>query len=105
MAVLEDQLGPRLADEFKGDAEHMGSLGEWVWEQGIERGLEQGMEQGLEQGLERGGQQAVVASIRSMAKNLSLSAEQAMDVLEIPENRRHVYCSLLAADACAATVE
>ena len=97
MAVLEDQLGPRLASEFKGDAEHMGSLGEWVWEQGIE--------QGLEQGLEQGGQQAVVASIRNMAKNLSLSAEQAMDVLEIPEDRRHVYRSLLAADACAATVE
>lgn len=86
--ALRDQLGPALAREFEEDEQTMGSLGEWVWEQGLEQGVEQGVEQGT--------RAATITSIERVAKNLSLSVERAMDVLEIPEAERAAYREALA---------
>lgn len=53
----------------------------------IEKGVAQGMAQGMAQG--------ILASLRNLVKNMGVSVEQAMSVLEIPETERQKYMDLL----------
>ena len=45
-------------------------------------------EYGIEIGIERGKDEERIANIRKLMTNLNLTVEQAMDVLEIPEEKR-----------------
>ena len=57
-------------------------------EQGRAQGLEQGRAQGLEQGLEQGEAKNRAASVAALMRNARVSAQQAMDLLEIPPAER-----------------
>ncbi len=48
-----------------------------------------------------GNAQTLLASIRSLTHNLSLSIEQAMDALDVPVAERDRYRALLAGDGAA----
>ena len=50
---------------------------------------------GLEEGREEGRESTLVASIRNMMSKLKLSAEEAMDTLDIPKNERSKYMTML----------
>jgi len=64
-------------------------------EQGMAKGLEQGMAKGLEEGLEKGLAEGTLSALKKLVKNMGMSAEQAMSVLEIREAERQKYIDLL----------
>lgn len=64
-------------------------------EQGIEQGLEKGIEQGLEQGLEQGIEKNQLDNIVKLMKKLSLTEEEAMDMLDIAKENRIRYHDIL----------
>ena len=57
-------------------------------EEGREKGREEGREEGREKGREEGEQAGTVNSLKALIKNLGFSLEHAMDILEIPEDKR-----------------
>ena len=59
------------------------------------KGMAKGMAQGMAQGMAKGMTDAILASIKNLMKNMSISVEQAMSVLEIPETERQKYMDLL----------
>ena len=61
--------------------------------EGKEKGLKEGIEKGLKEGIEKGRNEGFVASIRLLMDKMQMTAEQAMDVLEIPEKVRVMYRS------------
>ena len=61
----------------------------------MEKGMAKGMAQGMAQGMAKGMTDAILASIKNLMKNMSISVEQAMSVLEIPETERQKYMDLL----------
>ena len=63
--------------------------------QGIEKGMAQGMERGIAQGVEKGAFNATLASLRRLIANAGMSAEQAMNVLEIPASERPRYLAAM----------
>ena len=63
--------------------------------QGIEKGIAQGMEKGIAQGVEKGAFNATLASLRRLIANAGMSAEQAMNVLEIPAAERPRYLAAM----------
>ena len=63
--------------------------------QGIEKGIAQGMERGIAQGVEKGAFSATLASLRRLIANAGMSAEQAMNVLEIPASERPRYLAAM----------
>ena len=67
--------------------------------QGIEKGIAQGMEkgiaQGMAQGMEKGAFSATLDSLRRLIANAGMSAEQAMNVLEIPAAERPRYLAAM----------
>ena len=64
-------------------------------DQGIEQGIEQGLEQGLEQGIEQGIEKNQLDNIVKLMKKLSLTEEEAMDMLDIAEENRRRYHDIL----------
>lgn len=60
----------------------MNRLGQMLMDEGMEKGIEKGIEQGIEKGID---------SIKKLMKNMNLTIEQAMNALEIPEDKREKY--------------
>ena len=67
--------------------------------QGMERGMAQGMERGMAQGMERGMAQGMerdrLESLRTIMRKMRLSAEDAMAMLDVPQDRWQKYKTLL----------
>ena len=63
----------------------------WDQERALEVRAEEAMEKGLAQGLENG----LTASISNVMKNMGVSMEKAMDVLQIPMTERAKYAALV----------
>lgn len=106
-AILQDDYDIHMTQAMEREVSSMCNLGKGVMEkglamgiekgmeQGLERGLEQGLQKGLEQGMQKGMANAILLSIKNMVKNLDVSTERAMAVLEIPETQRQQYRDLL----------
>ena len=62
---------------------------------GITEGMAKGMAQGMTEGMAKGMTNGILASIKNLVKNMGISVEQAMTVLEIPEAERQNYRELL----------
>lgn len=87
-----------MTRELSREVLHMCNLSDGIERKGIEKDIKQGMQQGLTQGLTQGKDSALLDSIRNLMKNLKFTAIQAMDVLDIPEEKRHEYSSQLKKD-------
>ena len=57
-------------------------------QKGREKGREEGREEGREKGREEGEQTGIINSLKALVNNLGISLERAMDILEIPEDKR-----------------
>ena len=68
-------------------------------EQGMLKGMEQGMEQGVLKGMEQGMEQGVLKgkleAINSLMNSMNLSLEEAMKILNVPEEERMKFRELV----------
>ena len=64
-------------------------------EKGMAQGIAQGMEKGIAQGVEKGAFNATLDSLRRLIANAGMSAERAMNVLEIPASERPRYLAAM----------
>jgi len=60
-----------------------------------ERGIKKGRAEGIAQGMAKGRVDKQIENIRNMVKNMGVSIERAMSVLEVPEDERQKYKDLL----------
>ena len=89
--ILQDEFSISMTRELNQEVIRMCNLSDGVEQKGIEKGIKQGIQQGLKQGQDS----ALLDSIQNLMKNLKFSAIQAMDVLDIPEEKRHEYSIIL----------
>lgn len=95
--------GLKMTTELEGCVSDMCNISEAILEraleEGLEKGIEQGLEKGLEQGLEQGIEQGIeknqLDNIVKLMKKLSLTEEEAMDMLDIAEENRTRYHDIL----------
>ena len=95
-----------LADKFLDKAEldeikevmRMTRLGQMLMDEGMEKGIEKGIEQGIEKGIEKGIELTQTDSIKKLMKNMNLTIEQAMNTLEVPEDKREKYRQTIVAN-------
>lgn len=76
-----------MTTELEGCVSDMCNISEAILERALEEGLEKGLEQGLEQGIEKN----QLDNIVKLMKKLSLTEEEAMDMLDIDEEHRQRY--------------
>lgn len=80
-----------MTTELEGCVSDMCNISEAILERALEEGLEKGLEQGLEQGIEQGIEKNQLDNIVKLMKKLSLTEEEAMDMLDIDEEHRQRY--------------
>ena len=66
-----------------------------IWQEGMERGMAQGMERGMERGMAQGMERDRLESLRTIMRKMRLSAEDAMAMLDVPQDRWQKYKTLL----------
>ena len=79
--------GLKMTTELEGCVSDMCNISEAILERALEEGLEKGLEKGLEQGIEKN----QLDNIVKLMKKLSLTEEEAMDMLDIDEEHRQRY--------------
>ena len=97
--ILEEEFAIQMSERVEEEVAQMCNLSQGIVErgiaQGIERGMAQGMEKGMAQGMEKGAFSATLDSLRRLIANAGMSAEQAMNVLEIPASERPRYLAAM----------
>ena len=63
-----------------------------------EEGIKEGIKEGREEGIKEGEENAAILYIKDIMKKLKYSVEQAMDLLNIPADKRAMYSKLIAND-------
>ena len=63
---------------------------------GREEGIALGMDRGITLGMNKGAEQSTLKSITMIMSNLNLNADQAMDILEVPDEKREYYKGMLS---------
>ena len=84
-----------MTTELEGCVSDMCNISEAILERALEEGLETGREKGLEQGIEQGIEKNQLDNIVKLMKKLSLTEEEAMDMLDIAEENRTRYQDIL----------
>ena len=51
--------------------------------------------EGVEQGIEQGARDKLLENVRSMVKNLQITAQQALDALDVPRSEQARYIAML----------
>ena len=63
----------------------------------VSRGVyDKGLDRGITLGREEGAEQSTLKSITMIMSNLNLNADQAMDILEISDEKREYYKGMLS---------
>ncbi len=57
--------------------------------------IDEGMEKGIKRGIEKGIELSLTDSIKKLMKNANLTIEQAMNALEVPEDKREKYRQII----------
>ena len=59
----------------------------------VEKGRKEGLEKGMEKGIEKGSENTTLRNIQALMKNLSITKEEAMNLLQVPEDKKAYYLS------------
>ncbi|MBS5586511.1 MAG: hypothetical protein KHX36_09860, partial [Clostridiales bacterium] len=89
--ILEEEFAIQMSERVEEEVAQMCNLSQGI----VERGIAQGIEKGIAQGVEKGAFNATLASLRRLIANAGMSAEQAMNVLEIPAAERPRYLAAM----------
>jgi len=89
--ILQEDYDIQMTQTISKEMSDMCNLSKGVMEKGIAKGLAEGLVKGHAEGLAEG----ILSSIKRIVKNMGVSVEQAMSVLEVPEAERQKYMELL----------
>ena len=94
--ILEDEYEFSDIHSMERTVSEMCNLSQGFIEEGRKQGLAQGIEQGIERGIEEGTDRERLQNIRSMMRNLKVTASEAKDIIEIPAEEQPKYLKLLS---------
>ena len=89
--ILEDEYDIPMTQKLDEEVSSMCNLSEGV----MRKGMAKGMAKGIAKGITKGITERTLSNLQSLMKNMGLSIEQAMAVLEVPEGERQGYRDLL----------
>ncbi len=93
--VLREDYSIPITETMERSLMDMCNLSQGVEEKGIAKGLARGRAEGRTEGRAEGRMEAALSHIRNLMGNMNLSLEQAMSVLDIPEEDRSKYKQML----------
>ena len=93
--ILQEEFNFKMTENMIKEATEMCNLSQAIEDKGIAKGIDIGKQQGIDigkqQGIKQGKFETTLANIQSLITTLSLTAEKAMDALNIPQEERAQY--------------
>ena len=89
--ILENRFKLPINTEMKEDMNYMCNISKSIKIEALKEGFYKGINQGRAEGVSQGMFQTCLSNLKSLMQNLSLTATQAMDVLNIPQEERSQY--------------
>ena len=77
-----------MTEKMEDEVSKMGGMGQMIFDKGKKEGLEEGKKEGIDVG--------VLASLKKLTKNLGVSCEEAMRLLEVPKDDQSRFTEMLA---------
>ena len=85
--ILQNDYDIQMTQTMNEEVSVMCNLSKGVMEKGMAKGMQKGLAEGLTEG--------ILSALKKLVKNMGMSVEQAMTVLEIPDAERQNYRDLL----------
>ena len=85
--ILKNEFGIPMTESMEKEFNNMCNLGEAIEQNGIQKGIQKG--------IKKGRHTTRLEDIQAIRKNLGYSLEQAMDLLNVPDDERSEYLTLL----------
>lgn len=97
--ILKSDFDIEMTDEMNEEVSIMCNLSQGILEKGLKQGREEGRAEGIKEGraegLAEGLERGIANSLLNVMKTLKMTAEQAMEVLNIPQNEHEKYKTML----------
>ena len=93
--ILHDEYDIELTHDMKEELKKMGGLMEPAVKFAAERAAKEAAKKAKAEATAETKQQTLLESIRKMMQKLNLTAQQAMDVLDVPSNKQKEYLALI----------
>ncbi|HIU56482.1 MAG TPA: hypothetical protein IAA61_01550 [Candidatus Ornithomonoglobus merdipullorum] len=89
--ILKSDFDIEMTDEMNEEVSIMCNLSQGILEKGLKQGRAEGIKEGRAEGLAEG----IANSLLNVMKTLKMTAEQAMETLNIPQNEHEKYKTML----------
>ena len=93
--ILRDEYDINLTRDMKEELKKMGGLMEPAVKFAAKRAAKEAAKKAKAEATAETKKQTVLENIRSMMKKLNMTAQQAMDVLDVPSNKQQEYLALI----------
>ena len=102
--ILDKKFDFDMSPDDVKEVSEMCNVSRGVYDKGMNRGIALGRkegitlgrEEGIALGMNKGAEQSTLKSITMIMSNLNLNADQAMDILEVPDEKREYYKGMLS---------
>lgn len=89
--LIENEYSIQITPSLEKGVDTMCNLSEGL----VEDGIEEGMKKGMKKGMEKGEESATIRHLKNIMQKMHLTAEEAMDMFDIPDAKRPRYAELL----------
>lgn len=93
--ILKSDFDIEMTDEMNEEVSIMCNLSQGILEKGLKQGRAEGIKEGRAEGLAEGLERGIANSLLNVMKTLKMTAEQAMETLNIPQNEQRKYKTML----------
>ena len=82
-----------MSPDDKKEVSEMCNVSRGVYDKGMDRGITLGMDEGMAPGMDKGIDKSTLNSISKMMSTFNITIDRAMDILEVPDEKREYYKS------------
>ena len=96
--ILDKKFDFDMSPDDKKEVSEMCNVSRGVLDKGITLGRKEGMDRGMALGMDKGIDKSTLNSISKMMATFNVTVDQAMDILEVPDEKREYYKSQISSD-------
>ena len=94
--ILDKKFDFDMSPDDKKEVSEMCNVSRGVYDKGMDRGITLGMDKGMALGMDKGIDKSTLNSISKMMSTFNITIDRAMDILEVPDEKREYYKSQIS---------
>ena len=96
--ILDKKFDFDMSPDDKKEVSEMCNVSRGVLDKGMALGRKEGMDRGMALGMDKGIDKSTLNSISKMMATFNVTVDRAMDILEVPDEKREYYKSQISSD-------